>query len=75
MRRVLIGSWSCPSGNSVDAFYRSLGDRQATIEMEWDIIPLSPADGGYYATTIRPALLIRVREYTESIGATVVVDL
>jgi len=73
--RTLLGTWTCPSGNSVDAFYRLIGDRQASIDMEWDSIPLSAADSRYYIATIRPALLVRVREYTETLGASMVIDL
>ena len=43
--------------------------------MEWDSIPLSAADSRYYIATIRPALLVRVREYTETLGASMVIDL
>ena len=77
MARTCLGTWTCPTtGNNVVAYYRTVGDQQAMIDMEWDEPPpLQPGDHVYYLTVIRPALMARVREYTERVGAAVVVDL
>jgi hypothetical protein len=43
--------------------------------MEWDDPPpLAAGDHVYYLATIRPALVMRIREYTEKIGAALVLD-
>jgi hypothetical protein len=74
--RHRLGDWTCPSGNNVAAYYRALGDGPAVIEMEWDDPPpLLPDDERYYRIVIRPAVVARVRAYTESIGAAMVIDL
>jgi hypothetical protein len=72
--RVRLGNWTCPSGNDVEVFYRMVGDQLASLEMEWDSPPpLTAADETYYLVTIRPAVLMRVREYTEATGRTLVI--
>jgi hypothetical protein len=75
--RHRLGDWTCPSGNNVVAYYRPIdGGGHAMIDMEWDDAPpLLPDDQRFYLVVIRPALLARVRAYTESIGAALVIDL
>jgi hypothetical protein len=65
-RAHLLGSWACPSGNSVDAYDCPRSTDLAIIRLEWDAPPpLTSSDEGYYRTTIRPALIARVRGYLE----------
>lgn len=72
--RVRLGDWTCPSGNNVEAFYRTLGEGTATIEMAWDEPPpLAPGDEAYYLTVIQPAVARRAAEYTEQTGHILVV--
>jgi hypothetical protein len=73
--RHRLGDWTCPSGNNVVAYYRTLGQKQAAIDMEWDDAPpLLPDDQRYYLIVIRPALLARIREYVEATGTAVVLS-
>jgi hypothetical protein len=77
MKRVRLGDWTTPSGNNVVAVYCPASDgRPAAVQMQWDSPPpLSPGDEAYYLATIQPALLARVREYTERVGRTLVLTL
>jgi hypothetical protein len=76
MRRAFLGSWMCPTGQNVTAYFRVLGVGPSMIDLEWDVPPpLHDADAAYYRETIRPALIARLREYTERIGAALVVEL
>lgn len=65
--RPKLGSWVCPSGNSVDGFLESdsgEGVRRATCE--WDSAPpLSEVDYVYYSALILPTIVRRVQEYLE----------
>jgi hypothetical protein len=75
-RRVRLGSWTCPSGNSVAAFYCSSKNAPARLELRWDEPPpLCPDDEHYYLKVVRPGVLELVREYTERIGAVAVIEL
>ena len=48
----------------------------AVLDLEWDSPPpLHADDFGYYIAVIRPAIMARAREYTETVGATLVVQL
>jgi hypothetical protein len=70
---VRLGDWTAPSGNNVEVYYRPLGDGLATLDMEWDKAPpLLPADEVFYLGVIRPAVVRLAMEYTERIGAAVV---
>lgn len=65
--RVKLGSWRCPSGNSVNAFLEpdtGEGVRRATLE--WDTPPpLCVADLVYYLAVILPTVTRRAQEYFE----------
>ena len=61
-----LGTWTCRSGNSVDALLPNIS---GIVELRWDSPPpLSPADLADYEQVILPALLQRLREYTEALG-------
>jgi len=70
--RVLLGSWTCPSGNSVDDFYRPDPDEPALgdLDCQWDEPPpfRDPADPLYHLAVIEPGINRRVQEYTEHLG-------
>jgi hypothetical protein len=73
-RRIKLGSWTCPSGNSVDVF----AEKRGGIEhwsFAWDSPPpLSPADDHHYQTVILPAVHVRYAEYQEKpVGRALVV--
>ncbi len=65
--RARLGTWRCPSGNSVDVFVgEKLADRVARLRFEWDTPPpLSPSDDAYYRTVILPEVQARFAEYQE----------
>ena len=65
--RTKLGSWTCPSGNSVDAFMEpDTGDGLRRATLAWDTPPpLCVADLLYYLAVILPALTRRVQEYLE----------
>jgi hypothetical protein len=68
--RVALGSWSCRSGNTVDAFLGADGgDGQRALELQWDSPPpLSDADQFDYDQTILPAVIRRAQEYLDTGG-------
>lgn len=71
--RHRLGDWTCPSGNNVVAYHRPIGDGLAALDLEWDFPPqLGDTDFEYYVALIRPALVARARDYTETVGATLV---
>ncbi len=72
-----IGSWTCPSGNSVDVDIMPVSEGVATLAFAWDDPPpLSPDDARYYRSTIMPAVIRRVAEFTETpLGRTLRVEL
>lgn len=64
--RVRLGSWTCPSGNNVIAYYRPASNGLASFDLEWDSPPpLTPEDADYYRSVIRPAMIGRVAEWLE----------
>lgn len=69
--RIRLGDWICPSGNSVDVYYRcGLG----RIELEWDPPPpLRPEDEVFYLAVVQPAIIRLVQEYTERPGRALVI--
>jgi hypothetical protein len=74
--RVRLGDWTCPSGNNVVAYHRMIGDGLAVLDLEWDSPPpLLDADFGYYVAVIRPAIVARAQEFTETLGASLLVVL
>lgn len=73
-RSLLIGDWTCPSGNNVVAYLVTTAPDLGEVRMEWDQAPpLSAADELYYVVVIRPALIQRVREYAERVGGATLV--
>jgi hypothetical protein len=52
----IIGQWTCPSGNSVDAVLQGDGP---DVTFMWDVIPLSPEDLAYYLRVIRPQAVMK----------------
>jgi hypothetical protein len=56
MRRLLLGTWHLPSGNSVDAVLEvSPGDSpHYEPRCEWDRFPISRDDADYYSRHIAP---------------------
>jgi hypothetical protein len=69
-----IGSWICPSGNSVDVDLVIVSDSVAQLNFAWDDPPpLSRPDELYYRAVILPSVTRRVQEYTERTGRTLVV--
>jgi len=75
--RVRLGSWTCPSGNSVDVDLVPVSEGVASLAFAWDDPPpLSPDDARYYRGTIMPAVIRRVAEFTETpLGRTLRVEL
>jgi len=69
-----LGSWKCPSGNSVDVDLVPVRGRLSMLTFAWDELPLPPADEAYYHTTIRPAVVRLVVEYKEITGHSLVVE-
>lgn len=54
----IIGSWTCPSGNRVNAECQGAG---SDVQFYWDVPPpLPPEDHAYYLQVIRPQTLRRV---------------
>lgn len=67
--RHRLGTWTCPSGNNVIAYYRRDAQALVHIDMEWDTPPpLRAADEVFYIAEIIPAIHRRVREFTETPG-------
>jgi hypothetical protein len=55
--RIRLASWTCPSGNSVDVFFRQEVAGVEHVDLEWDEPPpLRPADEAYYLTVILPGI-------------------
>lgn len=75
-RREPIGTWRCPSGNSVDVFLHTSGDREGIVDLEWDSPPpLSAGDQAHYDAVILPAIVQRIAEFTERVGRALVIRL
>lgn len=72
MKRHRLGTWRCPSGNSVDVFLTGRG-RFRELKLEWDTFPLRAEDELYYKLVVLPAIARRVREYLEIVGPALVV--
>ncbi len=70
MKRLRLGSWICPSGNSCDAYLRG----ELHVDFEWDSPPpLLPADEIYYLGVILPAVTRLTQEYLERPGRALVI--
>jgi hypothetical protein len=71
VKRVRLGTWTCPAGNNVVV---SLAGERAVrrIECAWDRYPLSAEDELVYTIEILPAITRRVQEYLEKPGRTLV---
>ena len=52
----IIGQWTCPSGNRVDA---RQGNKLGDVQFTWDFFPRDPKDQAYYDTVIRPEAVMR----------------
>jgi hypothetical protein len=75
-RRIFLGAWRCPSGNSCDVFFRRERSGLEHLEFEWDQMPLSPTDQLHYLGFLMPRISQRLAEYQEKpVGRTVVVTL
>jgi hypothetical protein len=71
-----IGSWTCPSGNSVDVDLVPITESVARLDFAWDDPPpLLPDDARYYRAVVLPAVTRLVGEYTETIGRTLTVTM
>jgi hypothetical protein len=74
--RVLLGAWTCPSGNSCNVYFRRERPGVEHLEFEWDRMPLSPTDQIHYLGRLLPRIAQRLAEYLEKpVGRTVVVAL
>jgi hypothetical protein len=72
--RVRLGSWDCPSGNNVEAFYAAIDEGRGALELAWDTPPpLAPADEAFYLSVVQPAVARLAQEYTERTGRILVV--
>jgi hypothetical protein len=61
--RVPLGSWTCPSGNSVDAFFRYDEAGVERVDLAWDDPPpLLPLDDAFYTSVILPGVVRGVLE-------------
>jgi hypothetical protein len=70
-----LGSWTCPSGNSVDVDLVPVSGLMSTLEFRWDQAPpLRPVDEVYYRAVILPDVTRRVAEYKELVGNVLVVQ-
>jgi len=63
MRRMLLGTWTLPSGNSVDAILEVLpGDTPSySARCEWQRWPPSRRDKAYYTRHIAPEVYEKYR--------------
>jgi hypothetical protein len=54
----MIGNWTCPSGNRVDALLQGTGP---DVTFCWDVAPpnLTPEDQAYYIQVIRPEAVMK----------------
>ena len=58
-----IGSWTCPSGNSVDVTFAVDHAGLGRLYYWWDERPpLKPKDAAYYLAIIRPATAMKAAE-------------
>jgi len=75
--RAPLGSWTCPSGNSVDVYLEpDSGDGVRHVTLGWDTPPpLCEADLVYYLAVILPAVTRRAQEYLERPGPALAVVL
>ena len=55
-KHKIIGQWTCPSGNSVDAILEGEGP---AMNFHWDTMPLTSEDLAYYLQVIRPQAITR----------------
>jgi len=76
MSRIRIGSWTCPSGNSVDVDLVPISEGIARLDFAWDDPPpLLPDDARFYRVVIMPTVTRLVGEYTETAGRTITVTM
>ncbi len=71
--RLKLGSWVCPSGNSVDVYLHHDAAGRYHTWFYWDQPPpLLPDDRAYYLAVIRPAVIRRFQERTGQDGTVLV---
>ncbi len=71
--RLKLGSWVCPSGNSVDVYLHHDAAGRYHAWFYWDQPPpLLPADRAYYLAVIRPAVIRQLQERTGQDGTVLV---
>jgi len=67
--RVLLGSWHCASGNTVDVFLLLDARGAWDLGFEWTSPPpLIPSDQRDYDRRIFPAIVRRTQEHLEGVG-------
>lgn len=66
MTKWPIGTWTCPSGNSVTVSIEAdNGGGVRRVNCQWDTMPLSKRDRQHYQTVILPELVTRLTQYLE----------
>ena len=55
----IIGRWTCPSGNRVDAVVRLEGNKLGDVQFTWDAVPHDLKDQAYYYQVIRSQAISR----------------
>jgi hypothetical protein len=71
-----LGSWRCPSSNSVDVYLEGDdGSGLRHLTCQWDQFPLSTPDEVHWTAVILPALTRTAQEYLEKTGGALVVRL
>ncbi len=63
--RVRLGSWVCPSGNSLNVYLTLDESGKYDLWLYWDQPPpLLPEDRAYYLAVVRPEVIRRFQERT-----------
>lgn len=59
-----LGTWTCPSGNSVDVFIHGTDAADVrALACKWDTFPLSREERFHYRAVILPAIIRRAAEF------------
>ena len=62
----IIGQWTCPSGNQVDAVFKPDNHKGGHVDLIWDEVPpLTPEDEAYYYQVIRLEVVMSVLALTQ----------
>jgi hypothetical protein len=73
---VKLGSWVCPSGNSVDVYLDQDAMGRYHVLFFWDEPPpFLPEDRTYYFAVIRPEVIQRSRAITGLSGSALVITI